>query len=114
MHLVKQNQTNKINASPSADIFEYLMDDPSINGATAIIKGRYPEQGFAVNTVSKELALVLEGKGIVGLEKGETQIERGDVLLLQANEKFYWNGNITIFTVCSPAWKPEQHIIMKG
>ena len=109
MQLVKYKDTNRFSASASTTIFEYLMNESAINGAAAVIRGRYPEKGFATNTVSKELVLVLEGSGFIGFEDKKVAIEKDDVILLAPNEKYYWEGNLTLFMACTPAWKPEQH-----
>lgn len=109
MQLVKIADAQKVPASPSTTIFEYMMDESAINGATAIIRGRYPEKGFATNSISKELVLVLEGNGVIGFEDKKVAIEKDDVLLLNPNEKYYWEGNLSLFMACTPAWKPDQH-----
>jgi mannose-6-phosphate isomerase-like protein (cupin superfamily) len=111
MHIVKQRKTNQIVASPSTQLDEYLMKDKDMSGATAMITGRYPTKGFAVNTVSKELALVIRGEGTITTDTEEASIEIGDCIIIPANEKFFWKGNLTLFLVCTPAFDASQHII---
>lgn len=73
------------------------------------INGRYPEKGFAYNEVSKELAFVVSGKGEIIQPAGENKIDIGDVILLQPNERFAWEGKLTIFMATSPKFNPGQH-----
>ena len=112
MQIVKQKKARRIDASPTTSVEEYVMTEPAISGATAIVYGRYPEKGYAVNTMSHELALVLSGNGYIGTVHKKTQIELGDCILLQPNEKYFWDGHMAIFIVCTPKWKPRQHTIV--
>lgn len=111
MQIVKQKKARRIDASPTTSVEEYVMSESHISGATAIVYGRYPEKGFAVNTVSHELALVLSGNGYIGTKRKKTAIELGDCILIKPNEKYYWDGHMAIFIVCTPTWKQKQHII---
>lgn len=114
MQIVRQKQAHRIDTSPTTSIEEYLMRDSHISGATAIISGRYPEKGFAINTVSYELVLVLSGNGVIGLKgKKETPIELGNCILIKPKEKYYWNGHMALFMACAPTWKTKQHHIIK-
>ena len=109
MRIVKQKQTHWIENSPTSTVEEYLMPDRDISGATAIISGRYPEKGFAVNTKSKELVMVLSGDGYIGTTKKKTPIVIGDCILIKSNEKYFWDGHMALFMVCTPTWKKSQH-----
>lgn len=111
MQILKQKQTTVVKAASGVTIYEYTMNESDINGSTASINGRYPAQGFATNTISKELALVLNGNGVIGIERKEIPIETGDYIHIDANEKFYWEGSLTLFIVCTPAFDPKQHIL---
>jgi hypothetical protein len=31
------------------------------------------------------------------------------MILIEPEEKYYWDGNFTLFVPCTPAWYPEQH-----
>lgn len=111
MQIVKQKQTNVVDAARGVTIYEYVMSEQALGGATATIDGRYPETGHATNTISKELVYVLDGEGVIGINGKEIHIEIGDCIYIEPNEKFYWNGAMVLFMVCAPAFKPDQHII---
>lgn len=111
MQIIKQKKTNVVDAAVGVTINEYLSPEQALSGSTASINGRYPEQGFAINVVSKEIALVLDGEGVIGMHHSETKIEIGDCIYIDANEKFYWQGEMTLFIVCAPAFKSSQHNI---
>lgn len=85
------------------------MRDSSISGATVILSGRYPDKGFAINSVSHELVLVLSGSGVIGTKNKEFQIELGNCILIRPKEKYYWRGHMALFMACAPSWKTKQH-----
>lgn len=89
---------------------EYPWDDNDMNGAVIEVRGRYPDKGRVVNEISKELVYVLEGSGKLVLEDKTTEFDKADMLLINPNEKYYWDGNCVILTVCTPAFDPGQHI----
>lgn len=90
------------------------MDEPAMSAATSVISGRYPKSGYATNAISKEIALVISGNGYIGLPKTTTPIEIGDCIFIDAKEKFYWEGNMTLFIVCAPAFHQKQHHVINA
>lgn len=111
MKIVKTTQTNKISASTSTTILEYVVDDPDISGAVAEIHGRYPENGFAINEVCKELVFIIIGTGLIVTEKGKQSFNVGDVIFIDRGEKYRWEGNFSMFMVTTPRFSPSQHKI---
>lgn len=111
MTIIKHSQTNKLTPSSSTTIWEYLMDEPSISGAVSKINGHYPEKGFAVNKISKELVYILTGNGEIVTESDKTSFTPGDVIFIDKHELFAWQGNFSMFMVAAPKFDPKQHII---
>lgn len=111
MIIISSSETKKIQASNSTAIWEFLTDDRDISGAVADIKGRYPENGFALNQKSKEIAFVIAGTGHVLTPKQRRLLKVGDLIFLDAGESFAWEGTLTIFIATSPAFDPKQHIL---
>lgn len=107
--IVKKPESKKF-VNPTCTIHEYRFDDSDVNMAIAEIKGRYPEKKNVVNKICREVVLVLEGGGKVGIDGKEFSIEEGDSILIQANQKFFWEGKMKLVMVCNPAFKPEQHV----
>jgi len=73
------------------------------------LDGRYPEDGYALNTISKELIYVKSGMGVLTVSNQEVPLHPGDAALVQPNEKYYLKGTLELVVSCAPAWKPEQH-----
>ena len=109
MKIKRKNEINEVKNNEFCIIHEYLLDDKDINCVVSEIRGRYPEKGFVVNEVCKELVYIMNGEGIIGLVGGETKLQTGDMIILEPGEKLYWDGNMTMIVSCTPAWFPEQH-----
>ena len=93
-------------------VTEHCIDDETIDFVTVKIMGRYPNAKHAVNQKCKEIVYIHEGNGKVGVNGEEYAINAGDVVLIEAGEKFYWEGNMSLSISCRPAWTKEQHVII--
>jgi mannose-6-phosphate isomerase-like protein (cupin superfamily) len=111
MKLTKATEKVTITPTETTTIFEYAASDTAISGAVATINGRYPEYGFAVNKISKELVYVVSGSGKIITSSQEKDITEGDVIFLDAQEKFAWSGNMVLFMATAPKFDPNQHTI---
>ena len=89
--------------------YEYNIEDKDINYCIVDINGRFPKQKWAVNRRCKEMAHVLSGAGIICVEGKVYNLKQDDVVLIDINEKYYWEGNFRLGIPCSPAWYPAQH-----
>lgn len=116
MNIIPSSQTNKIQATPTTTIWEFVMKEKAISGAVTEINGRYPEKGLAVNKKSKELAFVLSGSGYVITSTTKRQIVVGDLIFLDKKESFAWEtkGALTLFMATTPKFDPKQHIILSN
>lgn len=110
MEIVKENQKRTIQPVSHVTIHEYETHDQEISGGVAVIKGRYPEHGFVINQICKELVYVLEGSGTLITTDKETVFAKGDVLLIDHREKFAWDGDMVLFMATTPTFAPTQHV----
>ena len=94
---------------PTNKTYEYNIDDADINYCIAEIDGRFPVEKWAINRKCKEMAHILSGSGILVVEGIEYPIKQDDVVLIDINEKYYWQGKLKLGIPCTPAWHPEQH-----
>lgn len=109
MKHIRKSETTKFENSEHCVAFEYSMEDKDINGAIVEISGRYPEKGRVVNEKVKEMAYVVKGSGKIVVEGQETSLAEGDLVLLMPGERYFWDGDLTMFVPCAPAWYAEQH-----
>jgi mannose-6-phosphate isomerase class I len=110
MELIKNEEAPRFKNSPGCIATEYdFKNENDFNIAGIELSGRYPEQGCALNTVSKELLYVKKGDGILVTNGKNVTLNSGDAALIQPNEKYYLEGTLELVISSSPAWHPEQH-----
>lgn len=112
MNIIPSSKTNKIQATPTTTIWEFVMKEKAISGAITQINGRYPEKGFAVNEACKEIAFVISGSGSIATPAQTRPIGVGDLIFIDKGESFAWetNGSLTLFMSTTPKFNPKQHI----
>lgn len=109
MQIIKESEKRTLTPTPSVAIHEYDTHDAFVSGATAEIKGRYPETGFVVNRKIKELAFVLSGSGAILTPQGETPLAAGDLLFIDHGEVYAWQGDLHLFMATAPTFDPAQY-----
>lgn len=109
MKIVKKAETKTNKNSDTCVAIEYPLKDNDINGAVIELDGRYPEKGRVANLKCKELAFIIEGSGRVVVEGKEEKVGEGDLILIEPGEKFFWEGNLTMFVPCIPPWSRDQY-----
>ena len=110
MKIIRKNQINNVDNSPTNHVEEYPHNDSDINLAIVTSTMRYPESDFVINQKCKELVYVLEGHIKLIQPDLTTELEVGDSVIIDALEPFAWDGSAKILTVCTPAWTVEQHV----
>lgn len=106
----KQNATQ--HQKHACVITDHAINDTQIDTVIAEITGRYPATGCVTNQKCKEIAYVQGGSGKLVVEGKEWNLNPGDQVLIEPNEKYFWDGHLTLFIACSPAWYPEQHVLV--
>jgi len=110
MKIVRKSQSKEFKNSETCIATEYPLNDKDINIAIVrILNDCYPQKGWAVNEICKEVVYITKGSAKLVTEKGSVELELGDVVFLEPNEKYYWQGDFEMVISCSPAWYPEQH-----
>lgn len=113
MKIIKLEEAEKFNNSEKCEVLEYPLKDADINCATAIITGRYPDRGYCMNEKCKELIYVIEGNGTLNKKEEIINFAKGDIILIEKEEKYFFDANCKIVMPCTPAWYPEQHKIVE-
>jgi len=113
MKIIKLNDAEPGQNSAVCKTIEYDFQDKDINIGVATITGRFPDSGYALNLISKELVYVLDGSGIIHFENKEVKYQKGDAILILPNEKYYYETEYSVLTLtCTPAWNKDQHKIV--
>lgn len=110
MKIVKSNDAQTIKNSDTSKLLEYsiALKDKDIDFCINTINGKYPEKGYCANEKCKEICYILEGKGTLNKRDESINFEQGDVILIEKEESYYWNGICKIIMICTPAWYKEQ------
>lgn len=90
---------------------DYPVTDLDINIAVININGRSPINGYQVNTGCKELLYISNGRGNLYKKDSKDVIsfKTGDVILIDKDECYAFDGNFEAVVPCTPAWISEQH-----
>lgn len=110
MQIIRENEKRTLTPLAHVTIHEYDTHDPAISGATAVIKGRYPERGYVMNKVCKELVYILEGSGTLIMPSGSVSFAKGDELFIDAGEVYAWEGDMVVYMATTPLFDPAQYV----
>lgn len=114
MKMIKSSDAVKGSNSDKCQTIEYSFGDKDIDLGLAIITGRYPESRFCINMISKELIYVIEGSGRLCFEDRNIEFSKGDSILIDNNEKYYWDVEYCkVSMTCTPAWSKEQYKLLQ-
>ncbi len=114
MKVIRYENALKGKNSDNCKTLEYSFRDKDIDLGIATISGRYPDKGYGVNLVSKELIYVIEGSGTLNFENEKIEFSTGDSILIEPNEKYYYDTEYCKISMsCTPAWSMEQHKLVK-
>jgi hypothetical protein len=90
-------------------VTEYTLGDAYLDFAKIVLTGRYPDQGRVVNHQCKEVVYVAKGQGSITIEDVIHSLSEGDVVLVEAGERYFWEGHMTLCISCHPAFNLAQH-----
>ena len=115
MNFIKYENAEQGTNSDICKTLEYSFGDKDIDLGIATIMGRYPEKGYCMNLESKELVYVIEGSGEIHFNNNSVKFSKGDSILINNNEKYYWNSEYCkVAMTCTPAWNKEQYRIIES
>ena len=110
MQFISKNDSLERKNSDVCSATEYeFTNNSDINCAVIRLSGRYPENGFAVNSVCKELIYVIEGEGTLVTDQASVTLGQDDMITIHVGDKYSLQGNLKLLISSSPAWYPEQY-----
>jgi mannose-6-phosphate isomerase-like protein (cupin superfamily) len=109
MKIIRKNDRNIIKNSDDCDAFEYALADADLSGTIVEVRGRYPASGQAMNSECKQLAYILNGSGEISVEGKIIEFSKGDMILINAGEKYFWDGKFVAMLSSTPAWHFGQY-----
>lgn len=113
MRIIKREDAEVFNNSSVCSVCEYSFGDNDLDLGLSTIEGRYPDKGFALNEKSKMIVYVVEGKGRLYVNDEMIYFEKGDTILINALEKYYWDAEYCVLSIVSnPAWSSLQYKVV--
>ena len=114
MKVIKYDNAEKGQNSEECKTIEYDFKESDMDLGVATIKGRYPNEGYCMNLKCKELVYVINGEGFLFMEDKNISFSKGDAILLEPKEKYYWKSDYCeIAMICTPPWNKEQYELIK-
>lgn len=111
--LIKKSDSKKFENSEQCTVWEYPFASSLFSFATALINGRYPEERRVCNKECEEIYYVVSGTGVVHSEKGDFELNPGDVYFFVKAEKYFVIGkDLKLALVNAPKWSEEQHEVV--
>jgi hypothetical protein len=89
---------------------DFPLDTKLSNVSEITLSTRYPESGYALNTVSEMVVYILKGEIALTQNVQERIYSKGEVALVKANAKYFWvpQKSATLLIFSTPPWTPEQ------
>ncbi len=105
MKIVKKEEAEKVTNSTTSQLLEYSkkLQDKDVDFCINTIQGRYPKQGYCTNLKCKEICYILEGTGTIHKKNETIEFFKGDVILIDKEEIYFWEGDCQIIMICNPA-----------
>lgn len=108
--LIKKEDSGKKQNSPACTVWEYEFPTKNFGLATALVNGRYPENGKALNLECEEIYFVISGSGVIHSGKGDFSIKEGDAYFFEKNESYWVEGkDLRVSVINAPKWNFEQY-----
>lgn len=108
MNIRRSNEAITHQNTSTCVAYEYATSIDAVNAAVIELSGRYPDEGWVMNTICTSLVHITQGRGSIEGEHGTTQLSTGDQVLIAPGEKYSFDGSMRLLYVATPAWTPEQ------
>lgn len=93
--------------------YEYPTKNKIINNSFIEIKGRHPQEGWAYNEVCIESVFIIRGSVVLTTKTESVVLEENDTVIIDPNERYFFEGDCDMVSPSSPPWYPEQSKIEK-
>ena len=97
----------------ACEVCEYPSIGSEFDIAVVRISGKYPNHGYCVNDVCKEVVYIIEGEGVMYEGEKEHKFKKGDVIVIKAGEKFRCEANCVASISCTPPWDIKQYKLVQ-
>lgn len=101
-------------ASSSTVVYSYPSGVKDLSIALIKVNGRHPHQKNAmfIEHGLTVLFYIIEGKGKVTIEKAMFEVQTGDTITIEKENKYFLEGNLVYIAATSPAYYKEQNEVV--
>lgn len=112
MDILRFEDCERYRKNEACELYEYSSIGSEFDLAVVKISGRYPDRGYCVNSMCKEVIYIIEGKGSIYEGAVEHRFKKGDAIVIASGERFRWEADCVATISCSPPWSSEQYKIV--
>lgn len=120
MFVRKLKECNEFTAGDHSilrELFNPIKDELELNYSLAHARVPIGKTSTKHKLKSSEVYYVLQGKGIMFIDKEESEVEEGDAIYIPPNS-IQWISNsgeeeLIILCMVEPAWKPEDEEVLE-
>ena len=107
--IIKKKEAASIKANEGSTIWDYPIPTEHTGVSSQTLNGRLPVKGWYKNTVCREIFYIIGGKATINIDGEVSQVEAGDVVVLEPNQKHYGEyENVSLITITTPNWYEDQ------
>jgi hypothetical protein len=106
--VLKKTDAIRHENTSSCVAYEYNQPTNELDAAVITLSGRYPENGWVLNTACTSLVHVVSGRGHVYFAGSEVELAEDHQVLIERGEKYALEGEMKLLFIASPKWTPEQ------
>jgi mannose-6-phosphate isomerase-like protein (cupin superfamily) len=94
-------------------VIDFPLNTDASNVSEITLTARYPEKGYALNTISEMVVYILDGQTQLVRHDTTENLCKGDVVLISTHEKYVWNPEkeVTLLIFSTPPWTSSQQKI---
>lgn len=108
MNVRKEHEAKRFENSHVCVAFEYEQPTNAMDMARIELSGRYPSDGWSLNTICEAIVYVMKGEGRFCTPDKVVEIAAGDQIHIPPNEKYNFEGAMELLFASTPKWSPEQ------
>jgi mannose-6-phosphate isomerase-like protein (cupin superfamily) len=109
--IVQKSEGRVLAEHPGSSFTEYGLPFQSVSVGVSEIRGRYPANGWDVDTQVEQVWYVESGQGNIENEQGVVAVHAGDMIYIPKGEKYRIEGTeLKLVVSSSPPWTAEQHV----
>jgi mannose-6-phosphate isomerase-like protein (cupin superfamily) len=113
--IIKKSDTKKVGEHSVSVFTEYPANFKNLSVGVSLINGKYPSEGFDVDTEIEQVWYVESGSGQIYLNNEVTNIVEGDMIVLSPGDKYWIQGDaLKLVVSSSPPWFAQQHKHING